>query len=441
MLANQENFVDITLIRCFHKAYLNKHFDWMQACTDLTGCTGFQAHNIAVRHHLMDRDVKSVVACDHMKPHHHAVAQWHVDDVEERKRHLKKLEVFIVQATDALHKHFRRWLNVALLPAGLLAEAPMAKVISAVIMKEDCPTTFDGVDANALTQVHQFKSEVHGEVITLERFYKWLKQVVVDTDDECCEEGRQAAQLILQDIDMRAFDYVGDVGTLRLYMHATCLPLASQTQFVERFVKEAKHVSATDRSEEHRTWMAIVRAWTPLGRSTKEEDMSFNASKITATIESATERSSQHALMQTNQEDHEHDVRIAQLSHSLASAGHFKNERIEAKIAKVDEKGAQCKKQNVAQAVREQDKTATVTGLVPYGKLVIKRNLEDLLVELRFRGAEEEEIPPNIKGRIELLKKHETKRLMEAENMSQRDAVKHRAFRKQSGAPFNLIDT
>jgi len=81
-----------------------------------------------------------------------------------------------------------------------------------------------------------------------------------------------------------------------------------------------------------------------------------------------------------------------------------------------------------------------VSGLVPYGKLVIKRNLEDLLVELLFRGAEDEDIPSNIKGRITLLKEYETRRLLEAENMSQCDAVKHKAFRKQSGASFKLTD-
>jgi len=342
MMANQENFVDVTLIRCFHKAYLNQHFDWMQACADLTGTTGFQAHNIAVRYFMMDSDIKQHCCGDLMKDYHCAVSQWHEDDVQERKRHLNKLTIFVHQATDALHKHFRRWVGVALLPCGLLAEAPLAKVVSSVLLGQDFPASFgDEVHYEVGSRTHRFKSAVHGGIIRLESFYQFLKHVVVDTDDQYCAEARHAAELVSTGVDLRSFDYSDGHGATRLYMHATYLPLASQTQFVERFVKEAKYVSSTDRSEEHRTWMAVVRAWTPLGRSTKEEDMSYNASKITAIIESATTRSSQHILWQTNQEDREYDVRVAQVSHALSTAGHFRNERIEAKKSKVDEKGTQ----------------------------------------------------------------------------------------------------
>ena len=53
MMLNQETFLDVALIRGFHKSYLNSHFDWMQSCQDLASAQGFQSHNIAVRHCFM----------------------------------------------------------------------------------------------------------------------------------------------------------------------------------------------------------------------------------------------------------------------------------------------------------------------------------------------------------------------------------------------------
>jgi len=48
-MTDQANFVDLTLIRGFDKAYLNPHLDWLQASVDLTGIPGFQAHHVTIR--------------------------------------------------------------------------------------------------------------------------------------------------------------------------------------------------------------------------------------------------------------------------------------------------------------------------------------------------------------------------------------------------------
>jgi len=89
---------------------------------------------------------------------------------------------------------------------------------------------------------------------------------------------------------------------------------------------------------------------------------------------------------------------------------------------------------------KEQDKTAAATGLVPYGKLVKKRNLEDLRVELEFRGLEPNGVPALTSERVKALKELETQRLIDQENLSRLDANKHKAFRIQSTALFKLID-
>jgi len=133
LMADQENFIDLCLIRSFHKAYVNPHFDWFQSSMELSGALGFQAHHVATRHFLMNRDLEHLMSGRSMDQCFEAVNNWKGDgDVEEDiKRHNKKLQVSVTEAHDSLHKHFPRWLNQFLLPAALLGEAPLAKIIAA----------------------------------------------------------------------------------------------------------------------------------------------------------------------------------------------------------------------------------------------------------------------------------------------------------------------
>jgi len=117
-------------------------------------------------------------------------------------------------------------------------------------------------------------------------------------------------------------------------MQSTYLPLAPQTQFVESLVKDAAHVSQTDRSEQHRSCYAIVRSATPLTRTKKDA----NVNRITGLIKSAHNRTVPHTTWKPNQMNNEHEARMATTSHALSSVGHFKTERIDAKKVKVDDK-------------------------------------------------------------------------------------------------------
>jgi len=264
--------------------------------------------------------------------------------------------------------------------------------------------------------------------------------MIVDGGVEYTPEALDATQIVANDIDLRSFDYNdANNGEIWWNMHSTYLPLASQTQHVERGAKEAKHVSATDRSEEHRTCMAIIRSHTPLGRFKLDNDTSYNSTKIQTLIESSKTRSSQHNLWQLNQEDRECNARHNQIRHSLAK-GHFKIDRVEAKRSVVDDIGSNYKKPNVAQQIKPQTKTYQVTGLVPCGKLVQARNMDDLRIELLHRGVEPQDVPPQVTARKDKLRILESERLIEEENMTAQDATKHKAFKKLSDAPFRLTD-
>lgn len=170
----------------------------------------------------------------------------HVRGSDQSELHLKKLNVFMEQSLETLHKHFKRWLSPKLLPAALMSESPTAKLVVAVMLKRDMPA----LGTAQLTQGmgrHYFKSEAHDRMICIERFNEFLRANIEDAV-ECSQESAQAAKLVLADVDFRNKDYTeeSDSVDIRLHMHSTCLPLASQTQFVESGVKEAKEMSPTD---------------------------------------------------------------------------------------------------------------------------------------------------------------------------------------------------
>jgi len=219
-------------------------------------------------------------------------------------------------------------------------------------------------------------------------------------------------------------------------MQSTHLPLPCHTQFVESLVKDAALVAQTDRSEQHRSWHAIVRSASPLTRTEKDS----NANRIKDLIQSAIDRSTPHVKWKREQIDMEYEVRFNQISYSLSTQGHFRQDRIDAKKTKVDNKGNKFKKQNISQQMKKQNKTLAVTGLIPYGKLVKARNMSDLEEELLFRGVPVDVLPDKISDRKDMLKQLESERLMMEIGMPEADAVDHKAFKKLSNAPFKLTD-
>ena len=244
-----------------------------------------------------------------------------------------------------------------------------------------------------------------------------------------------AAERVLTGVDLRSFDYEDvDHGAFRRRMHKTYLSVPSQTQFVESGVKDAKHVSATDRSEQTRSNMAIVRSNTPLTR-TKED---ANAEKIRALIRSTRERSKPHEDLKKNQLNGECDERFQFVSACLAGQGHFSRVRAAKKRATVDDLGPVFKKQNVAQQMRPQRVMPAVTGKIPYSKIVRARNMKDLEIELLHRGLDV--IPASITKRKDELKKLEAARLVRDCNMERKDAANHKEFLPLSDAPFKTAD-
>jgi len=433
MMKDQHNFIDMCLVRTFNKAYLNPHLDWLQGSVDLTEAPGFQSHHIAMRHFVMDQDLHSMLSRRTGNDYLIAVARGNKKD---EALHLKKLDVFGKAASESLWKHFDRWLKPALLPAALMAEAPIANVFAAVILQTS-PT--HGMQENRMSGKIEYKSSVHGRTVDLKKLHAFLINRIqtLEDDTEHTEESRQASNLVINGADMRSFDYTGHHGTVRLDMHSTYLPLASQTQFVEAIVKDAKHVAQTDRSEQHRSWLAIIRSATPLTKADKDA----NAEKIKGIVSSALDRAAEHTRLIRTQVNNEHNSWFAACAYSLSSQGHFEQDRIDAKKTKVDTMGSKFKKPNQAQKTKQQHLMPAVTGLVPCGKLVKSRHMEDLKTELLYRGVKTEDVPKKITNRKQLLQELELNRLIE-EGMEKPQAAtqakKH--FKVLSTAPFKLVE-
>jgi len=445
MMKDPENFIDITLIRSFNKDYIHPHLDWLQSCDDLSGTLGFSSHHIAIRHFLMEQDMKNVLRLPSMKQHQQAVDKLGTISAGEKHKHMEKLRVFTREIIDSLRKHCSRWLGSHLLPAGLLSERQTATVISAAMLGRPMPT-FDAddsvVDDIRMSGKLHYESAVHKTKIDLLKFNRFIRNgLSADHRDGYTQESRIAAELIADDqVDMRLFEHQGNEGPIRLCMHSTFLPLASQTQFVESEVKTAKLVAQTDRSEELRSCMAIIRSLSPLGKS-KDEDASYTGTKIKALTMSAWERASPHIRWRQTQVDNAYDARFNTILCSLSPQGHFKDERVEAKKTRVDELGSKYKAQNAAQAIKPQHRTPTVTGLMPYSKLTLagENHMDGLAQELCHRGVDLEDIPKKMSGRKTLLQHLEVQRLMQ-EGVPKADAetIGKKNFKKQSKFEFKF---
>jgi len=261
-MTDPNNFIDMASTMRFHKICIAVHLDWLQSCTDLSGMEGFQSHNIAVRHCLMSQQSEAVtvesVTTNRAGFSDHRKSLEMPNDNKSRDLQNKKLELFLQQAKLFLHKHCSRWLEPSLLPAALLSEMPLARVIADVVLQKQ-PT---------FTQTNQaFNSTIHGgNTIDSNSFHQFVESHVGNSNAECEREAVKFAEMMCAGMDIPSRleankELLMDDDEHDLLMHtlSKCLRLVSHTQFVEFGVKEAKLVSDTNCSEEMRSCCAIVR--------------------------------------------------------------------------------------------------------------------------------------------------------------------------------------
>jgi len=278
LMSNQENFLDMMLIRSFHKACVNPHMDWFQSADDLSGEQAFQSHNILGRFCIMKCDIRDLESRRSFPECREAVNKCCPPDTHkhQNKKHLDKLIVFVTAAHASLCKHFIRWVSHKMLPAALMSEGPLAKVVAAAMLNEPMPE-FPSL-YNPLSGFAYFESTADGRKIELGAFNKFLRQQMslVSAEDEdgmlhCTPQALRAARSVLDGIDLCSMNHDGDIGQFRCCMHVAHLSLPSQTSFVKRGVKDAKEVSLTDAVDLSNTGHAWLQSdLLPLSESLKK---------------------------------------------------------------------------------------------------------------------------------------------------------------------------
>jgi len=187
--------------------------------------------------------------------------------------------------------------------------------------------------------------------------------------------------------------------------------------------------------------MAIIRSPSPLRKIKEDANLSCVANKMVALVKSSEERARPHAVWKREQVERQCDQKINTAMCSL-SLGHFKQKQIDFKKENINAKGSKFKRQNAAQqAGAMQHVMPVVKGLIPCSKLIKRQNLDDLKVDLLFRGVKEDVIPKSITDRKNELRKLELMWLRVVgveEAAAKKQADSH--FQMQSFALFELED-
>jgi hypothetical protein len=263
-------------------------------------------------------------------------------------------------------------------------------------------------------------------------FFEFVKQQATDVGDGTPYSPlvTDATQLLLEGMDLRDEDNMDNA--FKKYLFTTYLPLASQTQFVEAAVKEAKIVLQSDCSETLRSAYAVNRLATVHSVGVLRELSSVE--RIKALMDSAQKQYERHVELKASQVDYQ--VAVDAIATNMRK-DHYREERLEALKQTVVDKGATNKKANAIQKKTGVDRTNQMEGLVSYGKVYRRLHMDDLEVELLHRGCTAEVVKAmtGIRERKDKLRQLEVARVKE---QGGNIACAEKAFTPLSTAPFQV---
>jgi hypothetical protein len=314
----------------------------------------------------------------------------------------------------SLDKHHLRWCN-ELLTAALGGEAPLGKVVARVPLNHHLPD--NPLEQNQIDVCYFSKN--HDRHIDLLDFASFVRTNYTQRETGMDATAKLLAQLVSTGVDIwKEEDAPKNDAALRDHFCSVCVPLASNSQFVEAGVKEAKIVSTTGRNEELRSVCAISR--------------SFLFEKLKP-AKNAPDRVVQILGVVIHQnETHEKEItqparteRRKEVTCALAE-DHLRKERLEKKQNKISTKGSDDKAHNVTQKLDGMEDTPFIDGKTQHGKLKMGEHMADLVAELEFRECAES-VLAGWKEKLNALKKHEQLRDPTGDT---------RFFFAQSEAPF-----
>jgi hypothetical protein len=413
MLMDPYFYSDVCLVRCFHHQYFNDHMRWFMRSDDLTNKCGFQSHQMVVRYYLMERELESLMEdVDHITDPNllfNCFGAFHaslsitdsngnklVDNVE----HKAKCRGFVQESIVMLHKHFSRWLSPKLLPAALMAEKPLADVVATVVAG-NIPTKYppqpswesDPDGCREWESKYIFRSRVHGmSNFILPKFEQWLRDKVNEHwQQEHPLDGNNtkptyamttvmmAKLMLTSNVDTRKWEHL-----LVKKLWRTYLALASNTQFVERGVKEGTLCGSTGRKEEQRSAYAINRsAMVHCDAISGESTPTQRIEALMDNVEHALKRKDR--VMEVFGDDYPAVFEEAK-SH-MYGKGHFRQEREELLTGTTLARSMVNRAtENVRQRQTGRTMTAANLGIIQYSHLKATKHTNDIVIELQKRG-------------------------------------------------------
>ena len=346
---------------------------------------------------------------------------------EKAELQKKKADMFIDEALRMLHKHFRRWATAELLPAALLSEAPLAVPVARVMLG------FHPIIPYSCF-VPKFFSSAHDRLFDISNFASFLLEKSFDNAAYFPKDIEAAEALVFKSIDLRNSAAPG--LPIKDYVLQTYLPLASQTQFVEAGVKEAKLVSPTGRHEPLLSAYAIIRSHLILSGSAVSN---LTAPKrVVQLLTSAEDHIAKQNRTRATLGMEKYDTSFAEVRSSL-NQNHFKGKRLNALNDRVQEKANNNRKENQLQKSHGVDTTAKAMNMMYYSAVTKIGGFEDALkAELKYRGIEYE-IEATFKSKKDLLAKHEASRVINDKGSQQDINTSKKAFKPLSELMRSMI--
>ena len=424
-------FCQLAFIKSFHLAFLHPHMQWLMENLDLSRSHGFQCHQMVARYYLMYEDLRAIKDGGLLTMHHFSDFRNTLLNLKNPKEQSYMATRFIDIAIVSLKKHFNRWTTVALLPAALMMETALARVIGRVITK-------------SAVVAGEFDSTVHGRVINMEGFQDFVSRESTEDNQEDSQYSHEAVaashRIIAGTIDLRGTN-AENQEDIQLYFWRRYLPLASHTQSVEAGVKEANLVSTTNRSDWLRSSFAIIRSHMILSVAEQAGGIRrmLPKDRVRHHWKAAEDHAMEHVDLSSTA-TYKQDLGNIK---KLLRVEHYVHKRIQDKANTVQQKGAVNRKLNVLQQRTGVDKTLMSDGLLPYSVTRKGVNEQDILIELFFRGVSVENTTKarGIRALQATLREHETDRVTALDPYDKLAIQKaDKGFRILSQAPFKLKD-
>jgi hypothetical protein len=193
LMLEPQLYSDLVFLRTFHIEFLVPHFEWLQEADNITKEPGYRSHQIAVRYHLMDVDLKAITKDleDSSK-----LLDWKqsINFLSEdgKAEQMKKVRLFLSESQKSLRTHFDRWVN-HLLPFGVGGDdVATSKIIAQHLLHlkagpttndigslPDIPNATDGQQPSNMEQqngVDWVTIPSHGRQICLSEFKKFIEE-------------------------------------------------------------------------------------------------------------------------------------------------------------------------------------------------------------------------------------------------------------------------